>query len=221
MPFFRKTNVIKFIPCINSEEMTDKVSTVVCDFVHQNKRPVLGFSAGITVKPLYERMALKAKKNKISFTNVISFNTDEYIDIDKRYKKYSKTNFMNNFLFSRIDINLENTHFPSLDNYKIYDKQIQTLGGIDLLILSVGPNGYIAFNEPDTKFNTTTHIGKLENNTRTYLMNFFDEKINVPTEIITMGIKSILNVKKIILLADGHTKAAPISKLFEGKYSSI
>jgi glucosamine-6-phosphate deaminase len=220
MPFFRKKKVIKFIPCIDSDEATETVSSIVCDFVNQKKQVILGFSAGATVKKLYEQIALKSKKNKISFENVVSFNTDEYIAINKRYQKYSKTNFMNNFLFSKIDIKLENTYFPTLNNYKTYDEQINKMGGLDLLILSVGPNGYIGFNEPNTKFNSITHIGKLENNTRTHLMIFFDEKINVPTEIITMGIKTILSAKKIILLANGHAKAAAISKLFGGKYTS-
>jgi glucosamine-6-phosphate deaminase len=219
MSFLRKKNIIKFVPCINPEEIADKVSTIVCNRVKKQKRIILGFSAGVTVKDLYEQIALKAKKNKISFDEVISFNTDEYIDIDSHYKKYSKTNFMNHFLFSHLDIKLENTHFPSLENHKIYDKQIKKMGGIDLLILSVGPNGYIAFNEPNTKFNSLTHVGKLANDTRTHLMNFFDEKINVPTETVTIGIKSILNAKKIILLGDGRFKAAAIDKLFENKYS--
>jgi glucosamine-6-phosphate deaminase len=220
MPVFRKKNTIKFVPCIDSKEIAEKVSTVICDFVMSQKRAVLGFSAGITVKELYDQIALKTKKRKISFEQVISFNTDEYVDVDRRYKQYSKTNFMQNYLFSKIDINLENTNFPYLDNYKNYDKRIQRIGGIDLLILTVGPNGYIAFNEPGTKFNSSTHIGKLENSTRRHLMVFFDEKINVPNEVMTMGIKSILSARKIILLGSGHSKAAAISKLFEGKYSN-
>jgi glucosamine-6-phosphate deaminase len=221
MPIFRKKSVIKFVPCINPKEIGDKVSTLICDHVKKNKRTVLGFSAGITVKGLYDKIVLRSKKYKISFEDVVSFNTDEYIDIDKHYQRYSKTNFMRNYLFSKIDIDLKNTNFPSVENYKTYDKRIQKMGGIDLLILTVGPDGYIAFNEPGTKFNTLTHIGELQNNTRTHLMDFFDEKINVPYETVTMGIRSILNAKKIILLAAGPTKAAAISKLFENKYSNL
>jgi glucosamine-6-phosphate deaminase len=221
MPFFSKKKNIKFIPCIDEKELSTMVSSIICESIKKNPNTVLGLSAGVSVGLLYDCLVRETKKQAIDFSDVTSFNTDEYIDIDKRYQKYSKINFMRNHLFSRVNIKVDNTHFPTIDNYKSYDHDIQKVGGIDLLILSVGPNGYIGFNEPNTKFNSVTHQGDLDNSTRTYLMNFFDEKINVPHRVVTMGIKTILQAKKIILVAIGELKSAPISKLFENKYSAV
>jgi glucosamine-6-phosphate deaminase len=89
------------------------------------------------------------------------------------------------------------------------------------LVLTVGANGHIAFDEPGAKFNSKTHIEKLNNNTRIFLMDFFDEKINVPEFAVTAGLKSILKSKKIILIADNPVAAAPLSKLFGNKYSPL
>jgi glucosamine-6-phosphate deaminase len=98
------------------KEISEAVSKIICQTVKNNRRSILGFSAGVTIKELYNQLSADVKKQKINFTDVITFNTDEYIDIDKRYKKYSKTNFMRDHLFSRINIKIENTNFPTLDN---------------------------------------------------------------------------------------------------------
>jgi glucosamine-6-phosphate deaminase len=154
MPLLQRKKVIKFIPCINYAEINDHVSALVCSLVKKNKNTVLGFSVGITMEDLYNKIITKAHKQKISFKNTITFNTDEYLETHKHHQKHTKTSFMKEHLFSKLDIKLENTNFPTSKNYKTYDKKIKALGGIDLLILTIGVNGYVGANEPDTKFHS-------------------------------------------------------------------
>ncbi|MDR3329925.1 MAG: hypothetical protein LBS76_01475 [Mycoplasmataceae bacterium] len=217
----RKKTVIKFVPCIDRQEIITSVSNIIFDQVKKKKNSIIGFGAAMGLSDLYDQIAIEFKRRKISFKDVVIINSDEYIDIEQRYKKYSKIELMKNFLFKRTDINLDNVLSPNKENYKTFDKTIRKLGGIDLLILLPGANGYVGFNEPGTKINSKTHISKLENDTRSSLTGIFDEKINVPYYAITIGLKTILESKKIILIASDSSVSAAISKLFEKGYLQI
>lgn len=134
------------------------------------------------------------------------------------YSYYMQTNLLND-----IDINRDNTHIPNgmCKDIQIecleYEKLIQSTGGIDLLLLGIGVNGHIGFNEPGTSFETRTHVVELTESTRIVNSGFFPSLEDVPTKAITMGISTIMVAKQIVLLAQGEAKADALRKIVNGE----
>ena len=131
---------------------------------------------------------------------------------------------MNHNLFNHIDINKENTHVPSGfvtsdEEAAKYDEEIALKGGIDIQLLGLGSDGHIAFNEPNTPFDTLTHIAELTEQTISDNARFFEKIEDVPTKACTMGLKSIMNAKKILLIATGKSKAEAVNQLINGEVS--
>jgi glucosamine-6-phosphate deaminase len=128
---------------------------------------------------------------------------------------------MNHQLFSRVEMNLENTHFPTVDQN--FDKLIEKNGGIDIQILGIGTNGHIGFNEPGSKLDSLTRVVDLTEETiNVNAAKFFKKDISqVPKQAISMGLESILNTKKIYLLAFGDSKKEVLHKLFNAKKFDI
>ena len=162
------------------------------------------------------------KENGLSFHNVITFNLDEYYPISKDSNQ-SYYYFMHDNLFDSIDIKPENINIPNgeIDQKDLraqcisYEKKIKKLGGIDLQILGIGRTGHIGFNEPGSHLNSQTRTITLHHLTRFDASSSFNGIENVPRKAITMGIKSILDAKKIILMAWGSNKAEIIQKAVE------
>ncbi len=216
---FKKKYVPKLHICKDSEKIGQQAAEIVIKVIRGNSFSILGLATGSSPIPLYNALIEDHKKNKTDYLNIKSFNLDEYVDLSHKYFNQSYRNFMDENLFNKININKNNTFFPSLTNYQKYDEMIKKAGGIDVQILGLGVNGHIAFNEPGTPITKKTHIVKITESTREANARFFDNKINnVPKTAITMGIKTILKAKKIILIATGKNKALAISKLFENKY---
>ena len=196
----------------------DKLSKMIADefinVIKSKQKPVLGLATGSSPLKVYSYL-IEAYKNKdVSFKNVITFNLDEYIGLDGTHNQ-SYRYFMDNNLFDKIDINKDNTHvllgvgdyISSMNNY---DELIKQNGGIDIQILGIGSDGHIAFNEPGTKFDSLTHITKLTEQTIKDNSRFFNDINEVPKEAVTMGLQSIMNAKKIVLIATGKNKANDI-----------
>ena len=179
---------------------------------------VLGFATGSTPIPLYKELAKQVKQGNVSFKNVTSFNLDEYAGLDGTHDQ-SYRYFMNKQLFKNIDIDVNNTFVPSGINTKnpeIYDAAIQAAGGIDVQLLGIGLDGHIGFNEPGTKFDSQTHLIKLTQSTREANSRFFKSIDEVPTHAVTMGIKTVMNARSIIMIATGESKAEIIAKAING-----
>ena len=123
-------------------------------------------------------------------------------------------------LFKYTDIDLDNTHFPNEKLLDKYDEEIKAAGGVDLQILGIGANGHIAFNEPNTPFDSKTHIVDLTRKTIEDNARFFDSIDDVPTQAITMGLHTIMQAKEIILIATGKNKAEAINALINEKPST-
>ena len=128
---------------------------------------------------------------------------------------------MNENLFNHIDINKDNTHvLKGVGDYLAYANQyddlIKSFGGIDLQILGIGSDGHIAFNEPGTSFDSLTHVAELAESTIVDNSRLFNDISEVPTKAVTMGLKSIMNAKKIVLIATGKNKAKAIKALLKG-----
>ena len=188
----------------------------------KNKTTVLGLATGSSPLGVYKSLIDFHKNEKLSFKNVVTFNLDEYYGLEKDHKQ-SYHHFMDENLFKHIDIKRTNINIPdgfldkkNIDKYcKEYEKKIESLGGIDIQILGIGVNGHIGFNEPGSNLNSITRLVKLDYQTRNDARLDFNGIKNVPTSAITMGIKTILNSKRIILIAWGQGKSEAIRRAVE------
>lgn len=191
-----------------------------------NNKPncVFGLATGSTPVSLYKALIDQHQQQTLSFKHCSTFNLDEYIGIAPTHPQ-SYRYFMQAHLFEHIDIDQRQTYVPDgMSNSQQaaldYEKIIKQQGGIDLQILGVGRNGHIGFNEPSSSLVSRTRIktltaGTIEDNKR-----FFSDGEFQPTMAITMGIGTILEAKKILLLATGSTKAKAIKELVEGPLSA-
>lgn len=198
------------------EEINQIVSKEIIDLINKNNNCVLGLATGSTPEGVYKLLVEAYNKKEVSFKNVKSYNLDEYVGLEETHNQ-SYRYFMNSHLFNHIDIKLENTHIPSNkddeNNLEIYDQKIKEAGGIDIQILGIGSNGHIAFNEPGTSFNSNTHIVTLKESTISDNSRFFNSIDEVPKQAITMGLNSIMQAKRIILIAFGKNKQEAIYKM--------
>lgn len=208
----------------NYEEMSKKAAAIICSQVILKPNSVLGLATGDTPLGMYKELVEAFNKKEVDFSEVKSFNLDEYYDISKESEQ-SYHYFMDHNLFKYINIKKENTHIPDGNTKNIdaecrnYDEQIKRTGGIDIQVLGIGKNGHIGFNEPDVNFEAETHLVKLNQSTIDANSRFFGSKDEVPTQAISMGMKTIMESKKIILLANGEAKADAIHKTLRGKIS--
>ena len=205
----------------NYDEVSSKASEIVINQLISKPNSVLGLATGSTPIGLYKRLIQANKENKISFKDVKSFNLDEYIGLDIKHPQ-SYHQFMMDNLFSKVDINLANTHLPQNDvenmneHAEAYNKLLAKTK-IDLQILVIGSNGHIGFNEPGTPFGNETFIVELEEKTRKDNMRFFNSLDEVPKYAITMGIKNIMRSKHILLLASGIEKSDAVYQMIHGE----
>ena len=204
---------------IDTEENIAKMAAQrYVELLKRKPNAVLGGATGSTPLGLYAELARLCKAGEISFKDVKTFNLDEYVGLDGSHDQ-SYRYFMNHNLFEHIDIDINNTHVPDgIDTSKAaaYDDEIKAAGGIDLQILGIGVDGHIGFDEPGTPWDSTTHVVKLEENTREVNSRFFNSLDEVPTHAVTMGIKTVMNARSIILMAIGKSKAEIIAKAING-----
>lgn len=188
------------------------------------KDAVLGLATGSSPVGLYQLLVKEHQKKGRDYSKVTTYNLDEYVGLGK-YHSQSYYTFMNENLFSGIEIPGENTHLPdgNCDDLnqacKDYDDALDKVS-VDVQLLGIGGNGHIGFNEPGTPFTSTTHIVTLKEKTRKDNARFFDPLgEQVPTQAITMGISTIMKAKKVILLASGSNKVDAIYGLVKGPVS--
>ena len=186
----------------------------------QKPKSTLGFATGSTPLALYAELARAYQRKELSFSQATSFNLDEYVGLEETNPQ-SYRYFMNQNLFSKIDLPLERTHVPSGKTASAaeadeYESLIQAAGGIDLQLLGIGQNGHIGFNEPGTPFGSTTHLVHLSDSTRRANARFFASMDEVPTDAVSMGIKTVMNARAILLFAQGDIKANIIREAIYG-----
>lgn len=200
------------------KEIAEKAAQQYVELLTKKPNAVLGGATGSTPIDLYKELARLNKEGVITFKDVKTFNLDEYVGLDGSHDQ-SYRYFMNENLFKHIDIDINNTHVPDGINTAIaaeYDKEIEAAGGVDLQVLGIGVDGHIGFDEPGTPLDSITHVVELEQNTREVNSRFFKSIDEVPTHAVTMGIKTIMHARSIILLAIGKSKAEIIKKTLEG-----
>lgn len=216
----------------NADEACKAVAAEIAQLIQskqkQGKNAVLGLATGSTPKKIYRQLIRMHKEEGLSFKNVICFNLDEYYPMPADSLQ-SYRYFMQENLFSHIDINPANCHIPdgkiSLNTIKQhcerYENLIQQSGGIDFQLLGIGRNGHIGFNEPGSHVNSLTRLITLDRITRSDAATEFSGIANVPRRAITMGISTVLNAKRIVLLAWGERKAEIIKAAVEGRVSEF
>lgn len=211
---------MRVIVCENYKEMSEKAAETVYSQIILKPNCVLGLATGSTPLGMYQRLAKMCSLGCADFSNVTSFNLDEYYPI-KKDDPQSYFTFMRENLFSKINIDLKNTHIPNgetddpLSECENYEKMISESGGIDLQILGIGQNGHIGFNEPSASLNTKTHLTDLTENTINANSRFFNSPDEVPKQALTMGISTILGAKKIVILASGSNKRRVVQELLK------
>ena len=209
---------MRIIVCKNYEELSEKAANIVASQLTLKPDSVIGLATGSTPLGMYSKLAEMNKSGEIDFSDVISFNLDEYYPI-KKDNSQSYDKFMKDNLFSKINIKPENTHIPNgeatdpIKECDEYERLIKENGGIDLQILGIGQNGHIGFNEPDASLSSRTHLTNLTENTIKANSRFFASSDEVPRQALTMGIATILKARKIILLANGANKSRVVSEL--------
>jgi glucosamine-6-phosphate deaminase len=208
---------------LEKSQIEKEMAKVFIEKVKENPKCVLGLATGSSPLGIYKNIIEAVKNGEVSFKDVTTFNLDEYLGLDGDHDQ-SYRYFMNHNLFNHIDINKENTHVPSgfvKDDSEAaeYDAMILAAGGIDIQLLGLGSDGHIAFNEPGTPFDSLTHITKLTEQTISDNARFFEHVEDVPKKACTMGLKSIMNAKKIVLIATGKSKALAVNELINGEIS--
>lgn len=212
---------MKVIHATSYSDLSRKAANIISAQVILKPHSVLGLATGSTPIGTYKQLIEWYNKGDIDFSSAITVNLDEYVGLAPTNEQ-SYRYFMNENLFKHINVPIENTHVPSglakdmEEECVKYDALITNLGGIDLQLLGIGHNGHIGFNEPDNAFEKTTHIVSLGESTIQANARFFEDINEVPNKAITMGIKSIMQAKKILLIANGPDKKDIIEKALYG-----
>lgn len=189
--------------------------------LQQKPASVLGLATGSTPVALYRELIARNRSGELSFRQVTSFNLDEYLGLAEDHPQ-SYRQFMQSQLFGQVDIELANTHVPpgnAADPHRActeYEDAIKQAGGIDLQLLGIGRNGHIGFNEPSSSLASRTRIKTLTRETIADNARFFADDEYQPQLSITMGIGTILEARRILLLATGANKADAIAATVEG-----
>lgn len=191
---------------------------------HQHSTPdtpfVLGLPTGGSIVDVYKHLISFHKASALSFKNVVTFNMDEYIGLAPTDKN-SYAYFMQQHLFDHIDILPEHINLPDgcakdiSKHVEEYENRIKAYGGIHLFVGGMGENAHLAFNEPFTSFQSTTHIAQLNEDTRVANARFFNSIDEVPTQAISVGIKTVTDAQKVILIIVGRKKAFALQKIVE------
>jgi glucosamine-6-phosphate deaminase len=208
------------------EEMGKAAARVVARTLNAKPNAVLGLATGSTPLGLYKELVRMHKDEGLDFSQVTSFNLDEYVGLTQNHPQ-SYHYFMHENLFKHINIPKQNIYIPSgtTDNYAAfcnwYEQRILDCGGIDLQLLGIGSDGHIAFNEPASSLGSRTRIKTLARQTIEDNARFFDTLDQVPIYAITMGVGTILEARKIILLANGKKKAEAVAAAIEGPVTSM
>ncbi len=212
---------MQFIKTKTYEELSRKASGIIASQVILKPNCVLGLATGSSPIGTYKNLIAAFENGDLDFSNVTSVNLDEYVGLDGTNDQ-SYRYFMEENLFKSINIKPENTFVPNgcaedLEKEGAdYDAHIKSLGGIDLQLLGIGLDGHIGFNEPDSFFTAETHQVVLDESTIKANARFFANEDDVPKKAITMGMLSIMQAKKILLIANGTAKKEIIEKAFFG-----
>ena len=217
---------MEIIICKTKEEASRKAADLVTALVKSNPKAVLGLATGSTPVEMYKCLIADNKAKKVSCKGVRSWNLDEYWGLPPTHDQ-SYRSFMDENLFDSIDIVKKNTHVLNglakdwRKEVAAYEAAIKKAGGIDLQVLGIGSDGHIAFNEPGSSLASRTRIVSLTPQTIKDNARFFKKAADVPRQALSMGVGSIMEAKRIVLLAFGANKADAVKAMVEGGVSQF
>jgi glucosamine-6-phosphate deaminase len=208
------------------EQMSRAAAQVVVEVLNEKPNAVLGMATGSTPLGLYQELVRLHQEGQLDFSRVTAFNLDEYVGLPVTHPQ-SYHYFMRENFFKHVNIPPHNINIPSgtTSNYRAFcdwfEQRIKECGGIDLQILGIGSDGHIAFNEPTSSLSSRTRLKTLARQTVDDNARFFDKPGDVPIYAITMGVGTILDAHRIMLVANGEHKAKAIAQTVEGPVTSM
>ena len=217
---------MEVIICKTYDAMSRAAAEVVAQVLNEKPNAVLGMATGSTPLGLYQELVRMHREESLDFSQVTTFNLDEYVGLPTTHEQ-SYHYFMHENFFKHVNIPKQNIHIPSgtTSNYRAfcqwYEKRIEECGGIDVQILGIGSDGHIAFNEPGSSLSSRTRLKTLAKQTIDDNARFFDSREQVPVYAITMGVGTIMEARKLLLLANGAKKAEAVAAAVEGPVSSM
>ncbi|MCM8531462.1 MAG: glucosamine-6-phosphate deaminase [Lentisphaeraceae bacterium] len=197
------------------------VAKIIQSQINTKNDSLLGLATGRTMESVYSQLIDFHKVGELSFKKTSTVNLDEYVGLSREHNQ-SYRYYMNDKLFNHVDINVKNTHLPNglADDIplecKKYEDKIKALGGIDLQLLGIGTDGHIGFNEPGSSLASRTRIKTLTKETIEQNGPIFGSSEDVPKHALTMGVGTIMDAHKVILLATGSSKAQIVADAVEG-----
>jgi glucosamine-6-phosphate deaminase len=204
------------------EDVAREAARMVASIVRKNPFIRLGLATGSTTIGMYKELVRLHREESLDFSHAVTFNLDEYLGLPGTHPQ-SFRYFMREHFFAHVNIPEQNIHIPDgaikgdYDRYcSSYEESIRDAGGIDLQILGIGRNGHIGFNEPTSSLGSRTRLKVLTRETIDDNRKFFEPGEEIPQCAITMGIGTILEAKRVLLLASGEAKATPIAQAIEG-----
>ena len=212
---------MKLIRAKDYADVSLKAANIIASVVTLKPDCVLGLATGSSPVGTYKELNKKYEAGELDFSQVKTVNLDEYVGLSKDHDQ-SYAYFMRDNLFDHVNIDQTNCNIPSgrTENPEAecanYDKLIASLGGTDLQLLGMGPNGHIGFNEPDEVFFPATHCVKLADSTIDANARFFATRDDVPKQAYTMGIWGIMQAKKVLMVVNGKNKAQAVKAALTG-----
>ena len=215
---------MRLIRAKDYDELSAIAARVIAAQVTLKPNCVLGLATGSSPEGTYKELIAAYNRGELDFSQVRTVNLDEYVGLEPTHDQ-SYAYFMRDRFFDHVNIDLNNTNVPDGMNpdpaaeCARYDALIQSMGGIDLQLLGIGPNGHIGFNEPGDTFSLGTQQIKLTQSTLEANKRFFASIDDVPTHARTMGIRDIMQARRILLVASGENKAQAVKGLLTGAIS--
>ncbi len=203
------------------QAVSSRAADVFCQTILECPTCVLGLATGGTPLGTYRELIERYRRQQVSFSQLTTFNLDEYVGLPREHEQ-SYWRFMHQHLFELADFNADRCYIPDGNATDLitagdrYESQIARAGGIDLQLLGIGTDGHIAFNEPGSSLASRTRIKALSEQTRRDNARFFNSLDEVPKLALTMGVGTILEARRVLLLATGGNKAAAVQALVEG-----
>jgi len=208
------------------EQMGKAAAQMVAQVINTKPNAVLGMATGSTPLALYRELVRMHREDGLDFSQVTTFNLDEYVGLPVTHPQ-SYHYFMHENFFKHVNIPAQHIYIPSgtTSNYEAFcawfEQRILDCGGIDLQILGIGSDGHIAFNEPTSSLSSRTRLKTLAKQTIDDNARFFDKREDVPIYAITMGVGTILEARKLLLVANGKNKAAAVAAMIEGPVTGM
>jgi len=207
-----------------AKSIAQNIAALIREKENEGERCVLGLSGGFSPMGVYDELVKMHENEGLSFADVIVFNVTEFFPVHDK-ERHSNANLLRSNLLDKVDFRMENFHTPDntvnrsnlYDFCRRYEELIEQFDGLDLVLVSVGLVGNIAYNEPGSQVSTLTRLMLLDNESQRDLKRFYSSISEVPASAITMGLATLLNAKQLILLAWGENKSAILKEVIEGK----